>query len=54
MLDPADRRSRGDGTSPSRPRKGLTGANARSYLDAFFQNLNWDEVNRRTEQAKAK
>ena len=28
------------------------GANARSYLDAFFQNLNWDEVNRRAEQAK--
>ena len=26
------------------------GANARSYLDAFFQNLNWDEVNRRAEQ----
>jgi superoxide dismutase, Fe-Mn family len=30
------------------------GANAKSYLDAFFQNLNWDEVNRRAEQAKAK
>jgi superoxide dismutase, Fe-Mn family len=30
------------------------GANARSYLDAFFQNLNWDEVNRRAEQVKVK
>ena len=30
------------------------GANARGYIDAFFQNLNWDEVNRRAEQAKAR
>jgi Fe-Mn family superoxide dismutase len=30
------------------------GANARSYIDAFFQNVQWDEVNRRAEQAKAK
>ena len=28
------------------------GANARAYLDAFFQNVNWDEVNRRAEHAK--
>lgn len=25
------------------------GANARAYIDAFFQNINWDEVNRRSE-----
>ncbi|HEY7543860.1 MAG TPA: Fe-Mn family superoxide dismutase [Blastocatellia bacterium] len=25
------------------------GANARAYIDAFFQNVNWDEVNRRAE-----
>jgi Fe-Mn family superoxide dismutase len=28
------------------------GANARGYVDAFFQNLEWDEVNRRAEQAR--
>ena len=28
------------------------GANAKSYVDAFFQNLKWDEVNRRAEQAR--
>jgi len=27
------------------------GANARAYVDAFFQNIDWDEVNRRAEQA---
>jgi Fe-Mn family superoxide dismutase len=27
------------------------GANARGYIDAFFQNINWDEVNRRAEEA---
>jgi superoxide dismutase, Fe-Mn family len=27
------------------------GANARSYLDAFFQNVLWDEVSRRAERA---
>jgi Fe-Mn family superoxide dismutase len=25
------------------------GANAAGYIDAFFQNVNWDEVNRRAE-----
>ena len=25
------------------------GANASGYIDAFFQNINWDEVNRRAE-----
>lgn len=30
------------------------GANARGYVDAFFQNVQWDEVNRRAEQAKAR
>jgi len=25
------------------------GANAGGYIDAFFQNINWDEVNRRAE-----
>jgi Fe-Mn family superoxide dismutase len=30
------------------------GANARSYIDAFFQNVQWDEVNHRAEQAKAR
>jgi len=30
------------------------GANARGYLDAFFQNIQWDEVNRRAELAKAR
>jgi Fe-Mn family superoxide dismutase len=29
------------------------GANAKAYIDAFFQHLNWDAVNRRTEQARA-
>ncbi len=29
------------------------GANTRGYVDAFFQNLNWEEVNRRAERAKA-
>ena len=28
------------------------GANAKGYIDAFFQNLNWDEVNRRAENAR--
>jgi Fe-Mn family superoxide dismutase len=28
------------------------GANARGYIDAFFQNMKWDEVNRRLDQAK--
>jgi len=28
------------------------GANARAYVDAFFQNVNWDEVNRRAERAR--
>lgn len=27
------------------------GANARGYIDAFFRNINWDEVNRRAEGA---
>lgn len=26
-------------------------ANARGYVDAFFQNVNWDEVNKRSERA---
>ena len=30
------------------------GANARGYIDAFFQNLNWDEVNRRAETMRAR
>jgi Fe-Mn family superoxide dismutase len=29
------------------------GANAKAYIDAFFQNLNWDVVNQRAEQALA-
>ena len=29
------------------------GANAKGYLDAFFQNIQWDEVNRRAEKANA-
>lgn len=29
------------------------GTNAKAYVDAFFQNLNWDEVNRRAEQVRA-
>ena len=28
------------------------GANARGYIDAFFQNLQWDEVNRRAEEMR--
>ncbi len=28
------------------------GANAKSYIDAFFQNINWEEVNRRAENAR--
>ena len=28
------------------------GANARGYVEAFFQNINWDEVNRRAEDAR--
>jgi superoxide dismutase, Fe-Mn family len=30
------------------------GANAKAYVDAFFQNINWDEVNRRGEQARGR
>jgi superoxide dismutase, Fe-Mn family len=30
------------------------GANAKGYIDAFFQNINWDEVQRRIEQARSK
>lgn len=29
------------------------GANAKAYVDAFFQNINWEEVNRRAAQASA-
>ena len=29
------------------------GANAKAYVDAFFQNINWDAVNQRAEQASA-
>jgi len=29
------------------------GANARAYVDAFFQTVQWDEVQRRAEQARA-
>ncbi|HEY6120975.1 MAG TPA: Fe-Mn family superoxide dismutase, partial [Pyrinomonadaceae bacterium] len=28
------------------------GAAAAKYIDAFMQNVNWDEVNRRTEEAR--
>jgi superoxide dismutase, Fe-Mn family len=28
------------------------GANARGYIDAFFQNINWDEVNRRAQSVR--
>jgi superoxide dismutase, Fe-Mn family len=28
------------------------GANARDYIEAFFKNIQWDEVNRRTESAR--
>ena len=30
------------------------GANARDYIDAFLQNVTWEEVNRRAERAKAR
>ena len=30
------------------------GAAAAKYVDAFFQNINWDEVNRRFESARRK
>jgi Fe-Mn family superoxide dismutase len=30
------------------------GANARGYIDAFFQNINWDEVNRRAEETHSR
>jgi superoxide dismutase, Fe-Mn family len=30
------------------------GADARGYIDAFFQNVKWEEVNRRAEQVKAR
>ncbi len=30
------------------------GANAGAYIDAFFANVQWDETNRRAEQAKSK
>jgi Fe-Mn family superoxide dismutase len=30
------------------------GANARAYVDAFFANVNWDEVNRRVDEAHGK
>jgi superoxide dismutase, Fe-Mn family len=30
------------------------GANAKAYIDAFFENLNWDAVNQRAEQARAR
>jgi superoxide dismutase, Fe-Mn family len=29
------------------------GTNAKNYIDAFFENINWHEVNRRMEQARA-
>jgi superoxide dismutase, Fe-Mn family len=29
------------------------GAAAAKYVDAFFQNVNWDEVNRRLSKARA-
>ena len=29
------------------------GANARGYIDAFFQNISWDDVNRRAETTKS-
>jgi Fe-Mn family superoxide dismutase len=28
------------------------GANAKGYIDAFFRNVRWDEVNRRVERIK--
>jgi Fe-Mn family superoxide dismutase len=30
------------------------GANAKSYIDAFFQSIQWDEVSRRAEKATAR
>ncbi len=30
------------------------GANARGYIDAFFQNIQWDEVNRRVESTRGR
>ena len=30
------------------------GADAKSYVDAFFANVQWDEVNRRAEGVKAR
>jgi Fe-Mn family superoxide dismutase len=30
------------------------GANARGYIDAFFANIQWDEVNRRAEHARSR
>jgi len=30
------------------------GANARGYIDAFFQNINWEVVNRRTEETHSR
>ncbi len=30
------------------------GAAAAKYVDAFFQNINWDEVNRRFDSARRK
>ncbi len=30
------------------------GANAKAYVDAFFQNVHWEEVNRRIEAARAR
>jgi hypothetical protein len=30
----------------------LVGAAAAKFVDAFMQNVNWDEVNRRTEQMR--
>jgi Fe-Mn family superoxide dismutase len=28
------------------------GANAKGYIDAFFRNLGWEEVNRRAEDTR--
>jgi Fe-Mn family superoxide dismutase len=30
------------------------GANAKGYIDAFFQDVNWGEVNRRAEQTSGR
>ncbi|HEY6911979.1 MAG TPA: hypothetical protein VI356_21555 [Myxococcales bacterium] len=32
--------------------RSTTGAAAAKYVDAFFQNIQWDEVNRRLESAQ--